>query len=56
MQMDVISEGTGGDSSGDLLAKANGINEDSQKPKAMPRRVPGRKDDSNSTTHHLAEC
>lgn len=56
MQMDVISEGTGGDSSGDLLTKANGINEDSQKPKAMPRRVPDRKDDSNSTTHHLAEC
>jgi hypothetical protein len=57
MQMDAISEGTGGDSSGGfpISKAANGSDLDARKQKAI-HRAPARNDDSNKSSHHFAEC
>ena len=54
LQMDVISEGTGAESSGDLLTSRGSDNDGSRH---NGRERPGAKyDENNSSSPHLAEC
>jgi hypothetical protein len=54
MPMDAISEGTGGESSGDLVASKDGSANGSRRP--MPSRAVAKYDESNTSSAYLAEC